>query len=65
MRKEFTLAELDTQSVELLPPRETLFYGSNNWAAVYASNSALAVNAGTIFSSANATAAQAVIVSQG
>jgi hypothetical protein len=65
MRKELTFADLDTERVELLPARETLFvFGNHNWAAVYASNSSAAVNIGTIASLANSQANQAVIVSQ-
>ena len=65
MRKELTFADLDTERVELLPARETLFvFGNSNWAAVYASNSSLALNAGSHFSSANSAALQSVIVSQ-
>ncbi|MCU1559160.1 hypothetical protein [Mycetocola sp.] len=59
-----TIAELDAQSVELLPSKETLFFDTN-WAAVYASNSSLAVNAATLLSSANSTALQSVNVYQG
>ncbi len=45
MRKELTFTDLDSETVELLPARETLFYGNNNWAAIYASNSSMAFNA--------------------
>ena len=66
MRKELTFADLDGERVELLPARETLFYfGNRNWAAVHATNSSLAFNAGSAFSIANSSANQAVIVSQG
>ena len=64
MRKELTLLELDSQSVDLLPARETLAW-NNNWAAVYASNSSLALNAASIYANATSTAAQTVSVSQG
>jgi hypothetical protein len=59
-----TIAELDAQSVELLPSKETLFFDTN-WAAIYASNSSLAVNAATLLSSANSAALQYINVSQG
>ncbi|MET0715897.1 MAG: hypothetical protein ABWY57_13370 [Mycetocola sp.] len=59
-----TIAELDAQSVELLPSKETLFFDAN-WAAVYASNSSLAVNAATLLSSANSAALQSIHVYQG
>lgn len=61
---EFTTTELEDQHVELLPAKETLFF-NYNWSNIYASNSAMAVNAATLLSSANATALQAVSVSQG
>ena len=60
---EITMSELESQSVELLPEKETLFF-NQNWAAVYASNSSLAVNAATILSQANSAAVQVVTVSQ-
>lgn len=59
-----TMSELETQSVELLPEKETLWF-SNNWANVYANNSALALNAATFASSANANAVQFIGISQG
>ncbi|MDI9628283.1 MAG: hypothetical protein QM286_07035 [Acidobacteriota bacterium] len=62
MRK-LTLEELEIQTVELLPERETLFFDTN-WAGVYASNSSLAVNAATILSAANSSATQAIVVAQ-
>jgi hypothetical protein len=64
MHKELTIAELDSQSVELLPDRETLLF-DNNWAAVFASNSSLAVNAATIASAAVSSATQTIVVAQG
>jgi hypothetical protein len=64
MRKELTLLELDSQSADLLPARETLAW-NNNWAAVYASNSSLALNAASIYANATSTATQTVFVSQG
>ena len=59
-----TMSELETQSVELLPEKETLWF-SNNWANVYANNSALALNAATFASNANANAAQFIGITQG
>ena len=44
MRKELTFAELEAESAELLPSRETLTFHSN-WANVYANNSSMALNA--------------------
>jgi hypothetical protein len=66
MRKELTISELDTEFIELLPERETLSgFFSPNWAAVYASNSSLALNAASIASAANSAAVQTVVVTQG
>jgi hypothetical protein len=64
VHKELTIAELDSQSVELLPDRETLLF-DNNWAAVFASNSSLAVNAATVLSAATSSATQTIVVAQG
>ena len=64
MRKELTFTDLDAETVELLPARETLFYGNNNWAAIYASNSSMAFNAGSHFSHATSFAGQSISVSQ-
>jgi hypothetical protein len=63
MQTELTLSELAVQQAELLPERETLFFDFN-WANVYATNAAYAVNAATILSSANANAYQKIFVSQ-
>ena len=60
---ELTLSELAIQQAELLPERETLYFDFN-WANVYATNAALAVNAATILSAANANAWQSVYVDQ-
>jgi hypothetical protein len=60
---EITMSELENQSVELLPEKETLFL-NHNWASVFASNSSLAVNAATILSQANSAANQVILVSQ-
>lgn len=64
MRTDFTMQELETESAELLPRRETLSYRSN-WANVYASNSSMAINAASYFSNAHSNALQAVHVNQG
>jgi hypothetical protein len=66
MRKELTISELDAEFIELLPERETLSgFGNFNWAAVYATNSSLALNAASINAAAVSTAAQSVNVIQG
>jgi hypothetical protein len=63
MRTELTLSELEVQHAELLPERETLFFNSNV-AQILASNSALALNAVTAFSNAQAWAGQSIVVAQ-
>lgn len=60
---KITLTELSTESVELLPARDTLFLNSN-WAGVMASNSSLALNVGTFGSVANSAALQSIVVYQ-
>lgn len=60
---ELTLSELAIQQAELLPERETLYFDFN-WANIYATNTAVAVNAYTFYSSAYANAYQKIIVSQ-
>jgi hypothetical protein len=64
MKKELTIQELESQHVELLPSRETLFLDTN-WASVYASNTSLALNAGSLLASANSAAFQTILVAQG
>lgn len=60
-----TVAELEAQSVEMLPVKETLYFDySTNWAALYASNSSLAVNVASFLSHANSAALQSVTVTQ-
>ena len=58
-----SIDELDAPSLELLPPRETLFFDINI-APVVAVNIALAVNAATIGSTAIANAGQHIFVFQ-
>lgn len=65
MDKELSIAELDDQSVELLPDRETLFFNSYNWANVMATNSSMALNVAALGSSANSMAVQNIAVTQG
>ncbi|HEX6054270.1 MAG TPA: hypothetical protein VFY98_00505 [Intrasporangium sp.] len=62
--ENLTFAELDTELVSLLPSKETLFF-NHNWSNIHAFNAAVATNAFTAFSSANATAVQAIVVTQG
>jgi hypothetical protein len=67
MRNVLSIAELESEHTELLPVRETLTFGfgNNNWAAVYATNSSLALNAASILASANSAAVQTIVVGQG
>lgn len=64
MRTTLTFSELETESAELLPARETLFF-NNNWANVVATNSSMALNAASVFSNANSQAVQQIAVNQG
>ena len=65
MRKELTLTELDGQTADLLPERETLSWGSSNFAGILASNTSVALNAASYGSSATSTANQSISVWQG
>jgi hypothetical protein len=60
------IAELEEEQAELLPAREALgYYGGYNIANIYASNTALALNAGSHNSLAAAAAHQYISVYQG
>jgi hypothetical protein len=59
-----TIADLDAQSVELLPAKETLLFDLNI-ADVYAINSSVALNVGTLLSTADSAAWQDISVTQG
>ncbi|KQV77419.1 hypothetical protein ASC64_00780 [Nocardioides sp. Root122] len=67
MRNVLSIAELESEHTELLPVRETLTFGfgNQNWAAIYASNSSLALNAASLASMASSAAVQTVVVTQG
>ena len=58
-----SMSELESQSAELLPEKETLLFDSK-WAGVYAYNSSLAINAATLGSMATSGAWQTVVVNQ-
>lgn len=62
MDRELSLEELETEHATELPEREamTVF----NIAAIWATNTAVAVNAATILSAATAVAAQSIHVDQ-
>ena len=62
--RELTFAELDSERTELLPTRETLTFGSTNWANIVATNSSMALNAATLHSFAQSGAWQAISVNQ-
>lgn len=65
MRTELTITELDAETVELLPARETLhFHFGHNLASVSANNQSFAINAGSVLSSAESTAWQGISVNQ-
>ncbi|WP_369046849.1 hypothetical protein [Sinomonas sp. P10A9] len=61
--QKLTMADLAAESVEMLPSRETLVLDWNT-ALIAASNTSVALNAGTWFSSANSTAVQLISVHQ-
>ena len=65
--REIDFTELEAEHIELLPTRETLTfgYGNNNWAAIVANNSSLALNAASIGALANSAAVQTIVVAQG
>jgi hypothetical protein len=66
MNKELTLNELDDQSVELLPARETLYYHSycyccpSYYTNIWASNQSLAFNVDSPYAFAQSAAYQVV-----
>lgn len=66
---EITLTELEGESMELLPERETLLFNSywtkTNLSYIAASNSSLALNAASMFATANSAAVQTIVVTQG
>ena len=64
MRTELSITELEAESVQMLPSRETLFFNTN-WANVVASNSSMALNAASFNSLANSAAYQSINVSKG
>lgn len=64
MQKELSVMELDGESMELLPDRETLFFDTFN-VGIIANNSSMALNAATFGSVANSGAWQAISVVQG
>ena len=62
MNDKLTKVELSLEEVQVLPEREAL--GVFNFANIYASNTAVAVNAASHFSVAKAVALQAISVNQ-
>ena len=62
MNEKLTNVELDLEEVQVLPEREAL--GSYNWANVYASNTAVALNAASYWSVAKAAAVQTIVIKQ-
>lgn len=64
MDTKISFTELDSESVALLPSKETLFFNWN-YANIVATNSSTAVNAATLLSQANSAAVQTIVVGQG
>jgi hypothetical protein len=60
---KITTAELAAETVELLPGRDTLLWDYNT-VGIWATNSSLALNVGTLFSQANSAAVQTIYVAQ-
>lgn len=62
----FTIAELEVEEAELLPARQALGgHGGYNFASVYATNTAVALNAASFHSFAGASANQYIQIFQG
>lgn len=61
--QKLTKADLATETVEMLPARDTLLLDWNT-ALVYASNTSVALNAASAFSGADSTAVQYISVMQ-
>lgn len=59
-----TRSELEATTAEVLPPREALGWFNINVANVTAVNMAIAINAGTVGSTASAAALQEIYVLQ-
>jgi hypothetical protein len=64
MHEELSVYELDEERIDLLPARETLHFHAN-WANIYASNTSVALNAASFYSSAHSAAYQSINVYQG
>lgn len=62
--RDLTFSEIDGQATELLPTKETLFFIKVNYANVYATNSATALQAFTWGSTNVANAQQYVTTMQ-
>ena len=62
MNEKLTAVELDLEECQVLPEREAL--GGYNWANIYASNTAVALNAASYWSVAKAAAIQTIVVKQ-
>ncbi|MFI6827516.1 hypothetical protein ACIBG5_10485 [Kribbella sp. NPDC050241] len=62
MNEKLTAVELDLEEIQVLPEREAL--GGFNYANIYASNTAVALNAASYWSVAKAAAIQTIVVNQ-
>ncbi len=60
----YTIEELETETAVALPERQLMSLFSNNWAGIYASSSAVALNAATVLSAATAFSGQSISVNQ-
>jgi hypothetical protein len=59
---ELTVAELEAESAAALPARHLM--SLVDWAGISATNTALALNAASLFASASAVAGQTIVVTQ-
>ena len=62
MNEKLSAVELDLEEIQVLPEREAL--GGFNYANIYASNTAVALNAASYWSVAKAAAIQTIVVKQ-
>jgi hypothetical protein len=62
MSIELTVAELEAEAAATLPARHLM--SLVNWGAIGATNTALALNVGSVLSSASAVAGQTIVFSQ-
>jgi hypothetical protein len=61
---EMTIADLEAETAVALPERQLMSVFNPNWAGIYASSTAVALNASTLLSSATAFSGQSIVVNQ-